>query len=73
MTGSIPQFSAKSLKAIADGLVEHSCGKRRYMNKRDAITSRNHQLRKRGRHSRPMDLRAYPCPSCKGWHLTKRA
>lgn len=25
----------------------------------------------RGRHGRPEALRAYPCPFCDGWHLTK--
>ena len=50
-----------------------SCGKVRYTRKRDAITARNHAIRKRGRHSRPMDLYAYPCPKCKGWHLTESA
>ncbi len=38
--------------------------KRRYLDKKDALTTRNAILRKRGRHSRAEQLHAYPCPYC---------
>ena len=43
----------------------------RYGDKRAAVTAMNLALRNRGRHGRPNSLRAYPCPVCRGWHLTK--
>jgi len=49
------------------------CGsKRRFEDKKEATTFINFFRRTgRGRHGRPDDLRAYPCPNCRGWHLTK--
>jgi hypothetical protein len=48
--------------------------KYRYPSKRDAMTALNKfsRGRGRGRHGRPEHLRAYPCPICRGWHLTKK-
>lgn len=46
--------------------------KMRYRDKRDALTAVNSFRRNRGRHGRPNALRAYACPICKGWHLTKK-
>lgn len=45
--------------------------KLRYEDKKAALSQRNRILNGHRRH-RPEDLRAYPCPHCKGWHLTKR-
>jgi hypothetical protein len=45
--------------------------KTRYADKRDAQTAMNKFKTKRGRHGRPERLRAYACPLCRGWHLTK--
>ncbi len=47
-----------------------SCGKLRYADKKAALTSRNRILSGHRRHQ-PKDLRAYFCPACRGWHLTK--
>lgn len=44
------------------------CGKHRYPSKKDALTAKNAALKRR--HNRPKQLRAYPCPQCRGWHLT---
>lgn len=48
-------------------------GKARY-NKKAALSAVNRRTRGRSeyRHNRPDFLRAYPCPHCNGWHLTKR-
>lgn len=51
---------------------EKSCeGKRRYADKRAAVSEINFIFKRRHRH-RPERLRAYPCKHCGGWHLTKR-
>jgi hypothetical protein len=47
------------------------CDKHRYPSKRDAITAINNRIRGHQR-KRPEYLRAYPCPACRGWHLTKK-
>lgn len=48
------------------------CGdKNHYDDKKAAVSAKNKALRNRGRHGRPDSLRAYPCPLCHGWHLTK--
>lgn len=52
----------------ADSMCE---SKLRYRDKRDAQTAINAFANRRGRHGRPDSLRAYPCPICRGWHLTK--
>jgi hypothetical protein len=36
-----------------------------------ARTMMNAFSRHRGRHGRPDGLRAYCCPRCNGWHVTK--
>ncbi len=46
--------------------------KRRY-DRRGARSEINQFAKFRGRHGRPQRLRAYPCPFCGGWHLTKSA
>lgn len=45
-------------------------GKVRYHDKRAALTAKNYRMRGHNR-KRPDHLRAYPCPECQGWHLTK--
>lgn len=45
--------------------------KRRYDDKKAALTARNGILGSH-RRNRPENLRAYPCPFCRGWHLTRR-
>lgn len=51
-----------------------TCGKTRYST-RGAAERALHGIRKFGARgengSKPQ--RAYPCPTCKGWHLTSRA
>lgn len=50
-------------------------GKTYYAKRKDAVTAMNHVLGGKGRHmrhGRPEHLRAYPCPDCGGWHLTKK-
>ena len=44
--------------------------KRRY-DRRGARSEINRFANVRGRHGRPEALRAYSCPFCGGWHLTK--
>lgn len=53
---------------------ERMCvGKFRYVDKRAVQTFLNQYNRtSRGRHGRPEQLRGYPCPVCRGWHVTKR-
>ena len=47
-----------------------ACGKTRYPDKRAAVSQKN--LIERGhRGHHPGKLRVYPCPACRGWHLTK--
>jgi hypothetical protein len=48
------------------------CGKRRYPDRKAAQSAINLLLRRRGRHGIPEALRSYPCPQCRGWHLTKK-
>jgi len=47
-----------------------ACTKHRYPDKKSALTAINHRLHGHQR-NRPEYLRAYPCPDCRGWHLTK--
>lgn len=48
-------------------------GKFRYADKKAVQTFLNQFHRtSRGRHGRPEKLRAYHCPDCNGWHVTKR-
>lgn len=49
---------------------ENGCRKNRYPDKKSALTARNAVLRGH-RRNQPKSLRAYPCPDCAGWHLTK--
>lgn len=53
-------------------LTKMCLSKRRYEDKRAAQTALNAFEKKRGRHGRPDQLRAYACPECQGWHLTKQ-
>jgi hypothetical protein len=52
-------------------LREAMCERKSRYDKRGARTTLNDFAKKRGRHGRPDNLRAYPCPFCAGWHLTK--
>lgn len=52
-------------------LRQSMCESKARYDKRGARTLLNAFARKRGRHGRPENLRAYPCPFCAGWHLTK--
>lgn len=48
-----------------------NCGrKNRYDSKKDAVTAINFRMK---HHNRRPDkgLKAYPCPHCGGWHITK--
>ena len=45
-----------------------ACQKITYPDKKAAITARN----KRQAEDRGLELRVYPCPRCRGWHLAKR-
>ncbi len=49
---------------------ENGCHKNRYDDKKAALSARNAIFRGH-RRNRPKKLRAYPCPACNGWHLTK--
>lgn len=49
---------------------DNACGKRRYPTKNQALTTGLRALRKPGNET--VDLRAYRCPKCKGWHLTSK-
>lgn len=49
------------------------CGYKGRYDKRGALTRINRFAKVRGRHGRPLRLRAYPCEECRGWHLTKVA
>lgn len=45
--------------------------KRRYADKKAAVSQINAHKPNRGRHSRPEYLHAYHCTFCNGWHLSK--
>lgn len=47
------------------------CGKNRYEDKRAALSAMRRCLQRHG-HGRPDDLEIYPCPRCRGWHLSSR-
>jgi len=47
------------------------CERKNRYDKRGARSAINRFKKVRGRHGRPEALRAYPCPFCAGWHLTK--
>lgn len=48
----------------------HTCGgKTRYRDKREAVAAVHHFAVNSTRHTIP--TRAYECPGCNGWHLTK--
>lgn len=51
---------------------EKTCGKTRYARVKDVRTALNAMAGVRGRRGRAEELRAYPCPKCHGWHLTKQ-
>jgi hypothetical protein len=43
-------------------------GKRKYDTEGEALATAAHQI---ATHDAPKDLRAYLCPHCETWHLTK--
>lgn len=47
--------------------------KKRYDDKKAAMSELNLRVagRSRRRRGKPVSLRAYACPHCRGWHLTK--
>ncbi len=45
-------------------------GKRQYTTEREAADTAAHQI---ATNDAPKDLRAYRCPYCETWHLTKNA
>jgi hypothetical protein len=47
------------------------CKEKRRYDKKGAQSVLNAFRRHRGSHGRPENLRAYECPYCHGWHLTK--
>lgn len=52
-------------------LRQSMCERKLRYDKRGARTMINAFAKQRGRHGRPDNLRAYSCPFCTGWHLTK--
>jgi len=50
---------------------EGPCGKHGYPDKKAIKTVINKLQKVRGRHGRPESFRAYHCPDCNLWHLTK--
>jgi hypothetical protein len=57
--------------SLSGASLARACGKLRYPDKKAAVTFLNSFRHERGRHGRPEWLRAYPCPDCGGWHVTK--
>ena len=47
------------------------CERKNRYDRRGARTMINYFNKLRGRHGRPDGLRAYQCPFCSGWHVTK--
>jgi len=47
-------------------------GKRRFADKRAAVSALKLAMKKRGRHGRAEKLRIYDCPHCGGKHFTKQ-
>jgi DNA-directed RNA polymerase subunit RPC12/RpoP len=45
-------------------------GKRKYETEGEALATAAHQI---ASNDAPKDLRAYRCPHCESWHLTKNA
>ena len=68
-----PPFSpAQTGHYITHTHVFRACGRKKQFTKRLAQEAINHFNRtKRGRHGNAEALRAYPCPHCNHWHLTK--
>lgn len=58
-------MSPETLQAMCES-------KHRYPDKKSARTFLNFARRMRGRRGRALELRAYDCPVCKGWHVTKQ-
>lgn len=55
--------------------IDHGvCGKKRYADKRTALTVANQRGRREfgRRRGKVKHLRAYACPECEGWHLSSR-
>ena len=57
--------------ACDDRLRQVMCERKLRYDRRGARTMINAFAKQRGRHGRPDTLRAYPCPFCAGWHVTK--
>jgi hypothetical protein len=51
--------------------MNQTCNKKTYPDKKTAQTVRNDLMRKRHRMHGAKNLRIYPHPQCRGWHLTK--
>jgi hypothetical protein len=47
--------------------------KARFPNKPQALLAASRYIRPTRRHETPYKLRAYLCPDCGHWHLTKRS
>ena len=58
-------MNAEARRAMCDS-------KTRYSDKKSAMTVLNFTMKLRGRRGRALRLRAYACPCCNGWHLTKQ-
>jgi hypothetical protein len=68
--GMIPSVGTTNL-AHQKRMRQTMCERKRRYDKRGARSEINRFTNQRGRHGRPEKLRAYPCPVCAGWHLTK--
>ena len=66
----IRPFGATEM-GLGEQFPQRMCERKRRYDRRDARTAINAFAKQRGRHGRPANLRAYPCPFCAGWHLTK--
>jgi len=54
------------MKITNYGLELHYCNGKMCYDKRGALTVKNEIRKERG-----IELRAYQCPDCNGWHLSK--
>lgn len=69
-----PHFTGNLQNSISTPIFDLApCGYKGRYDKRGALTQINRFAKVRGRHGRPLRLRAYPCEECRGWHLTKVA
>lgn len=67
------RFNTKAhiYRRVENAIFLPECSKVGYSSKKDALTIKNARLRG-GSFRRPERLRAYPCPDCGMWHLTKQ-